>query len=463
MDATAFDVRMKEIAGRFEADDFPQSLQLARTLKRDLLDGSAVDPLQLGWARYYEFKSLFALKDYRGTYDLLNAPERVPFAVSSRNAAWMSSVGAECAMHLDIPDEVVRLAGRCLEGRELLKDLEGQLMAAATACRLLEMIHREDLNDRFARELVRLGRKHSIPNALHEGYRHLIANVGKTGREDLVREVAERADELYGLFGQDTDPLELHKTIHRIESADWYVNAISPDKRRRIDLTRRLWEAAESGDAAAVEAALRDGADVNARYVARGGLPTALIAASFGGHAGVVDFLLERGADTEIPNGQGRTALIQAADQGHAEVVRRLLRRGARPGHADFQKQTALHVAGWQGHLDAVKALLECGAGTEARDRTGNTPLSLAATEDVPDVVAALLDGGANLEATNDEAQTPLMIAAMEGMARVVALLLKRGANAAAQDRNGMTALDWARREKHAEAEQALRQHLEDG
>jgi len=35
--------------------------------------------------------------------------------------------------------------------------------------------------------------------------------------------------------------------------------------------------------------------------------------------------------------------------------------------------------------------------------------------------------------------------------------------SAAAQVRNGMTALDWARREKHVEAERALRLYLEDG
>jgi len=452
MRAEAFDGRMKSLVEAFEKGELRISLDEARRLKRDLLASDPVDPLQLGWARFYEFKSLFGLKEHRAAYDLLNSAERVPFAVSSRNASWMFSVGAELAMHLKMPGEIVRLAGLCLDHRSRGEDLPGCLMAAATACHLLERVHREDLNDRFARELIRRGREQGVPNALHEGCRHLAANVEKTRRADLIREIADRVGDLRGLFGKETDQIRLYDTLNRIESADWYRGAIGPEKRRALDLARRLWEAAEAGDPAALEKCLGEGADVNARHAARGGLPTALIAASFGGRLEAAKLLLDRGADPEIPNGQGRTALILAADQGHAEVVRLLLGGGAGPDRQDFMKQTALHVAGWQDHVEVLRALLRGGADPEVRDATGNTPLALAATEDVPGAVAALLEGGADLGAANDEGQTPLMNAAMEGKARVVELLLRRGADPKARDRAGLTALDWARREKHAAA-----------
>jgi hypothetical protein len=368
----------------------------------------------------------------------------------------MASMGAELAMHLGKPEEVVRLAGLCLENREKREDLAGCLAASSTACTLLGMLHREDLNAPFARRLVECGRKHGIPDALHEGYRHLLANLEKSRSADLIREVAAGAGELRGLFGKETDQLRLYETLDRIESSDWYRGAIGVERCRAFDLARRFWEAAEAGEVAVVEACLKEGADVNARYAARGGLPTALIAASFAGRAAAVKVLLGKGADTEIPNGQGRTALIAAADQGRAEVVAMLLRAGAAPDRQDFRKQTALHVAGWQGHAEAVKALLSGGADPGIRDATGNTPLALAATEDVPGAVEALLDGGADIEAANGQGQTPLMNAAMEGRARVVRLLLGRGADPKARDRNGMTALEWARREGHREAEALL-------
>lgn len=456
MKPEAFDGRMQSLVESFESGEHRISLDEARRLKRDLLAAGAVDPLQLGWARFYEFKSLCELKEYRAAYDLLASTERAPFAVSSKNAAWMFSVGAELAMHLGMPEEVVRFAGLCLENREKREDLPGCLMAASAACILLGRLGREDLNAPFARRLVDHGRRHGVADALHEGYRHLLANLEKSRSADLIREVAAGLGELRALLGKETDQLRLYETIDRIESSGWYREAIGAEGCRALDLARRLWEAAEAGEVAAAEACLKAGADVNARYSARGGLPTALIAASFAGRAAMVKALLGKGADPEIPNGQGRTALVVAADQGHAEVVRLLLRAGAAPDRQDFQKRTALHVAGWQGHEEAVKALLSGGADPGIRDAAGNTPLALAAAEDVPGTVEALLDGGADIEAANDGGQTPLMIAAMGGRSRVVELLLDRGADRKARDRGGRTALDWARRKGHREAEALL-------
>jgi hypothetical protein len=423
MRSEAFDGRMQSLVEAFEGGEYRICLDEARRLKRDLLAADPVDPLQLGWARFYEFKSLCELKEHRAAYDLINSTERVPFALSSKNAAWMFSVGAELSMHLGKPEEIVRFLGLCLDNREKRDDLAGCFMAASTACTLLGMLHREDLNAPFARKLVGYGRKHGVADALHEGYRRLLENVEKSRDGDLIREVAEGVSELRGLFGKETDQLQLYKTLHRIESADWYRGAVGVEGCRALDLARRLREAAEAGDAAAVEACLGEGADVNARGADRPGLPTALVA---------------------------------AADQGHAEVVRLLLRAGARTDARDFQGRAALHVAGWQNHGEAVKALLEGGADPGIRDARGNTPLALAATEDVPGVVKTLLDAGSFIEAANEEGQTPLMNAAMKGRARVVKLLLKRGADAKARDRNGMTALDWARQEGHREVERLL-------
>ncbi len=58
----------------------------------------------------------------------------------------------------------------------------------------------------------------------------LFANAQKTRREDLVREIAGRAEELRGLLGKDTDQERLCDTIHRIESADWYRRATGPER-----------------------------------------------------------------------------------------------------------------------------------------------------------------------------------------------------------------------------------------
>ena len=92
-------------------------------------------------------------------------------------------------------------------------------------------------------------------------------------------------------------------------------------------LNDKLWEAARTGDAAAVKSLLEQGADVNAKF--RYG-QTALFKAAERGHAEVVRLLLERGADANVKDTfYGATPMTWAVDKGHVEAVRALLAKGA--------------------------------------------------------------------------------------------------------------------------------------
>jgi ankyrin repeat protein len=91
------------------------------------------------------------------------------------------------------------------------------------------------------------------------------------------------------------------------------------------ELNDQLWEAARSGDAAAVTALLDKGADVNARF--RYGT-TALFKAAERGNIEVVKVLLARGADVAVKDTfYGATAMTWALDQKHDDVVRALLEK----------------------------------------------------------------------------------------------------------------------------------------
>jgi len=95
----------------------------------------------------------------------------------------------------------------------------------------------------------------------------------------------------------------------------------------RRELDDQLWEAARKGDAAAVQALLDKGADVNARF--RYGT-TALFKAAERGHTEVVKLLLARGADVTVKDTfYGATAMTWALDNKHVEVVRALLEKSA--------------------------------------------------------------------------------------------------------------------------------------
>jgi ankyrin repeat protein len=428
---------------------YDRSLELARQLKRQMLqsrNGKAVDPLSYGWARFYEFKSLYELKQYEAAYALLNANEPVHWAVPASNAGYMYSVGSELAMHLGRPDEVVSWGERCLEQRLRGDDPISACQSALTVCNLLAMLEREDLNARFATFLVQTGRETGAERPLLRGYAHLARNVTRSGDRRLARETAAGVDALRAMH-DDQFSDEAIAVIDAIAHSDWYLGALPPKRRREILAGRELCDAAREGDLDRVERLLGGGTDVDARDPYD---RTPLIWAAFCGHPAVVQLLLERGAAVDAENIQRRTALVLAADQGHTEVVRLLAAAKADPNHRGICDQTALIVAAWQGHRETVAALLDVGADTEVADRTGNTALTLTATEDQPEVVRLLLERGARIEGTDCHGQTSLHKAAMYGHEAVVDLLLEHGASPAARDENGMTAADWARQEGFA-------------
>jgi cytohesin len=85
---------------------------------------------------------------------------------------------------------------------------------------------------------------------------------------------------------------------------------------------------------------------------------TPLHAAATGGHAAVVQVLLDAGADPNAVQTGQWTALHAAAERGHAEVVALLLAAGGDRGALSASGKRAADLAGEKGH-HAVTALFE--------------------------------------------------------------------------------------------------------
>ncbi len=92
-------------------------------------------------------------------------------------------------------------------------------------------------------------------------------------------------------------------------------------------LNEPLAGAAADGDVTRVRSLLARGASPNAE--GPDGSFTALIAAAENGHAEIVRLLLDRGADINRRDFEGKTALDRAREAGHAEIVQILERAGA--------------------------------------------------------------------------------------------------------------------------------------
>jgi ankyrin repeat protein len=158
-------------------------------------------------------------------------------------------------------------------------------------------------------------------------------------------------------------------------------------------------DAAMQKDRTAVEALLKQGADVNA---SQGDGMTALHWAAMNGDAALATTLLYAGANANAATRLGGfTPLDLAARNGEADVVQALLAGGADPKVADLHGTTALMFAAESGDTEAIAALLDAGADVNARESfRGETALMFAAAYDRTEAVKVLLAHGADAKAT---------------------------------------------------------------
>lgn len=122
----------------------------------------------------------------------------------------------------------------------------------------------------------------------------------------------------------------------------------------------RLWDAAQSGDTAAVRAALDAGARVDSIDVRRN--PNgrrALNWAAWFNHADVIRLLLAKGASIDARNNTGFTALHHAAENGSLEAARVLLEAGANPIIPNDNGLNPVETARNFGHDDVAQLLAE--------------------------------------------------------------------------------------------------------
>ena len=190
---------------------------------------------------------------------------------------------------------------------------------------------------------------------------------------------------------------------------------------------RRLMDAQDAGDAAALEAALRDGANPN------------LLADS------------------------GSSVLMLAAHRGQLAHVERLLRAGAQPDLRQTRKDsergdTALLRAFYGGHLAVAQRLAQAGASLQARNRWDWGPVHMAAQSGCVACLQWLAEQGLSLEepAPASLGETPAMLAAAKGQLQALQWLHARGVDLGRLDRRGKSAVDWARWGHQADTERWL-------
>ena len=161
--------------------------------------------------------------------------------------------------------------------------------------------------------------------------------------------------------------------------------------------------------------------DINVNFVNYDGMAALHFAVRFD-RLGIVNALLDAGANVHALGQYGRTALYFAAKFGHLAIVQALIAAGADVNDASNNDSiTALHWAAQNGYLEIVQVLLaEPGINVNAADRVGMTALHWAARNGHLEIVNALLGAGADVTAVSSAVLTALQEAELKEHAAVV-------------------------------------------
>jgi ankyrin repeat protein len=175
-------------------------------------------------------------------------------------------------------------------------------------------------------------------------------------------------------------------------------------------------ELCEEGAYQEIEAAIKNGANVNA--TGNDGYTALMVAALYSENPEAIRILIENGADVNAANNYGNTALILA-------------------------------LAGWKNsNPEVIRILIENEADVNAVNNYGNTALILAGWKNSnPEVIKILIENGADVNMIGEDGMTALLTSLIsdEPSLQTVTLLIENGADANAKDDEGKTALDYAK------------------
>ncbi|GLA39989.1 hypothetical protein AnigIFM63309_007593 [Aspergillus niger] len=206
--------------------------------------------------------------------------------------------------------------------------------------------------------------------------------------------------------------------------------------------------AARRGDVKLVEKLIAKGATIDApdaneedNDYQNGCAYTALQIAAFWGHLGVVQCLLDRGADIDAIRQTLGSPLQAALEGGHFDVADVLLSRGAEIDKHWTMFGSCLQVFSERGDIKTVEFLLQRGANVEDRGGENGNALQVACNAGHIDIVKLLLDSGADVRSRGRYIGNALQAASLAGHLDIVKLLVHRGIGVDEADGNSETAL----------------------
>ena len=173
---------------------------------------------------------------------------------------------------------------------------------------------------------------------------------------------------------------------------------------------KHLYQACEARNLKEIQAALAEGADINAPNPDPqiGLLPLEVVVDS----PELVQALLKAGAAPKKPDTRGYLPLGMAAASGKPQSMEYLLKAGALLEGKDADGRTAMAYAAASGKMENAKFLVNCGANLNQKDRLGYTPLfqlvtaSTVSSIDRTEMARYLIEHGADITTRDAKGRT---------------------------------------------------------
>lgn len=147
---------------------------------------------------------------------------------------------------------------------------------------------------------------------------------------------------------------------------------------------------------------------------------------------GILNALVEGGADPNSATAIGETPFHAAVSAGNVPLARLLLAHRADPRRPMTHGDSPLHLACESAPM--TRLLLESGANPDQRNDAGETPALAAAEAGAGKVLELLAGAGADLALASRKGETPASVAARAGRRKLVELLERLGARPEAAD-----------------------------
>lgn len=403
---SVYQTYLKQIGTQLANKQYQKALDLCDEMKAHLFANPPVNPILLGWQRYYKFLCMLKLRQDKEALDLFLSTEEHPFILDRIQGNLMTTMAAELACALGDVKLTLKLSRMAWSLVFPIQDPVQRIQKAQNACIFFDRLQMNRLNFGFARFLLGFGKSNKMPILVLQGLECLLSNYLQSASLTIAAMLISSEKDVYDLLetppegvdrprvaelmdrmqklpkqmmisGKFNDALKLLEDNSLSELNDVLKENPLIINENDDNGETLLFKAIEQCNLSAVQMLLKADSDVHRLERENGYIP--LLKAVEIGDVKIVEELLNYGSDPEVKDNNGESPLIKAVNEDRFEVLSLLIDYGVIIDRRDGQGFTALMRAAEKGDVQALNRLIYAGADASLKNHAEQTLSEIAA------------------------------------------------------------------------------------